>query len=620
MRTIFPSGRVALATAVLAASAGCVGSVPDRPSTATAVEGSTSAPLVVDTEVVDGVPEGVAALSPTSAAETARALDDGAEEDSSALVVDTELVPGAPSLRGSGGKAVPPTLTPPPPPRGRPARPVERASGDSHHAAASATPPPTAKSTTPFGRDTALGNDPESAMGALLGGTATGDGYGYGGLGVKGTGRGGGGTGSGTIGLGDLGSIGRGASGSRASGYGKASGPGSAGTGVVAPTPSRTTARGAKSSTPVVVAPPLRTPPARSLTAATVPDVDRRPEYLDYLSRHGHEGAVLALDMTRRIRFRVIDARGMPVDDAAITVAGDGVVLVGRTRADGYWDLFPSEQAPALAGPVRVYVQVGSLVRVASLDLPAQGDSRDIHIRFPDVSSSGPTRLDLAFLIDVTGSMGDELTYVTEEVAGIVERVRSAMPQVQVRVAATLYRDRGDSVPLQQVPFTADALQLAGQLGLVSAGGGGDYPEDMNAGLAAALTTLDWTEAPAVRVLVLIADAPPQPYLDSAYTYHDALADASARGIRILPVAASGSDRTVEYLLRAMGAFTGTPYVYLTDDSGIGNPHMEADTDRISVEMFSDLLTRLVVSDLRGHGMHEPEVAEQAPLVQLTRR
>jgi hypothetical protein len=45
--------------------------------------------------------------------------------------------------------------------------------------------------------------------------------------------------------------------------------------------------------------------------------------------------------------------------------------------------------------------------------------------------------------------------------------------------------------------------------------------------------------------------------------------------------------------------------VYLTDESGIGNPHMEAGTDRVAVERFNDLLTRLIIADLRGQGMHE---------------
>jgi len=57
--------------------------------------------------------------------------------------------------------------------------------------------------TSPFGRDTALGVDPENALGALMG-NQVGENFGYGGLGLRGTGRGGGGTGEGTIGLGNL--------------------------------------------------------------------------------------------------------------------------------------------------------------------------------------------------------------------------------------------------------------------------------------------------------------------------------------------------------------------------------------------------------------------------------
>ena len=94
-----------------------------------------------------------------------------------------------------------------------------------------------------------------------------------------------------------------------------------------------------------------------------------------------------------------------------------------------------------------------------------------------------------------------------------------------------------------------------------------------------------------------------------ALEQNHAMAEASARGVRLLPVAASGADRVVEYLFRSMGAFTSTPYVYLTDDSGIGGTHMEADTDRIHVEMFAELLTRLLIADLQGQGMHEPEAS-----------
>jgi TonB family protein len=77
--------------------------------------------------------------------------------------------------------------------------------------------------TSPYGRDTALGSDPMSALGALMG-DQIGSNFGFGGLGLRGTGRGGGGTGEGTIGLGNIGTIGHGAGGGEGSGYGRGAG------------------------------------------------------------------------------------------------------------------------------------------------------------------------------------------------------------------------------------------------------------------------------------------------------------------------------------------------------------------------------------------------------------
>jgi TonB family protein len=77
--------------------------------------------------------------------------------------------------------------------------------------------------TSPYGQDTALGYDPMSALGALMG-DQIGENFGFGGLGLRGTGRGGGGTGEGTIGLGNVGTIGHGAGGGTGSGYGRGAG------------------------------------------------------------------------------------------------------------------------------------------------------------------------------------------------------------------------------------------------------------------------------------------------------------------------------------------------------------------------------------------------------------
>ncbi len=77
--------------------------------------------------------------------------------------------------------------------------------------------------TSPYGQESALGADPMSALGALMGDQIGGN-FGFGGLGLRGTGRGGGGTGEGTIGLGNLGTIGHGAGTGTGSGYGSGAG------------------------------------------------------------------------------------------------------------------------------------------------------------------------------------------------------------------------------------------------------------------------------------------------------------------------------------------------------------------------------------------------------------
>lgn len=343
------------------------------------------------------------------------------------------------------------------------------------------------------------------------------------------------------------------------------------------------------------------------LTAASVGDVNRRDNYLEFLARHGREGNELGIDVSRRLRIRVVDDFGRPVNDAEVRVDTSHGTVMGRTHADGIWDFHPSFSVPGASGSARVSITVGQTEVVAqNVAIPHQGDGAEHLVRVPRARAVTPTTLDLGFAIDVTGSMEDELRYINAEIADIVQSVRRAAPETRIRVGATFYRDRTDREVVQQIAFTDDVAGFARAMQTVRASGGGDYPEDMNAGLEAALSRMAWSSGNAVRVLVLVADAPPKRYADAQFTYRDALFDAQARGIRVLPVAASGADRTVEYLFRAMGSITSTPYVYLTDDSGIGHPHMDADTDRVAVEYFADLLTRLVVSDLRGEGMHEP--------------
>ena len=69
-----------------------------------------------------------------------------------------------------------------------------------------------------------------------------------------------------------------------------------------------------------------------------------------------------------------------------------------------------------------------------------------------------------------------------------------------------------------------------------------------------------------------------------------------AKGIAIYPVAASGVDKPTEFLFRAMAVMTGGKYVFLTDDSGVGDPHAEPDITGYTVEKLNDLIVREILA------------------------
>jgi hypothetical protein len=206
--------------------------------------------------------------------------------------------------------------------------------------------------------------------------------------------------------------------------------------------------------------------------------------------------------------------------------------------------------------------------------------------------------LDLAFAIDTTGSMGDELSYIKTELKDIVGRVAADYPGVSIRYGLVLYRDQGDEYVTRVYPFTANLDEFADHLAAQSASGGGDYPEAAAKGLADAVAA-NWRDGNVARVLFHIADAPPH---DPDYgAFLDAANTARATNVRIYPVGASGVGIGAEYLMRVAALTTAGRYLFLTDDSGIGGSHEEPHIPCYQVQHLNDLMTRAIASELAGH-------------------
>jgi hypothetical protein len=112
--------------------------------------------------------------------------------------------------------------------------------------------------------------------------------------------------------------------------------------------------------------------------------------------------------------------------------------------------------------------------------------------------------LDIAFVVDNTGSMGDSIEVVKSNIRQFV--AASKGKHSQIRYALVQYRDAGDDFVTRVTPFTADSTAFESAVSSMTAQGGGDWPEALLDAIYAAATKLQW-QAPR-RVMVLLGDAP----------------------------------------------------------------------------------------------------------------
>lgn len=212
------------------------------------------------------------------------------------------------------------------------------------------------------------------------------------------------------------------------------------------------------------------------------------------------------------------------------------------------------------------------------------------------VDCSEEKNVDLAFMIDATGSMGDEIAYLQSELSDVVERVKDSLPGNNVRLAIVFYRDMGDAYVVIQKDFTSNIPEAIKYLRSNGAGGGGDYEEAVDSALYVCVNKLSWSDNAVARILFPVLDAPPHGTQEIIASIQNSVSRAATKGIRISPLACSGVNKSTEYLLRSMALATNGTYVFLTDHSGIGNPHIAPTTDEYKVEKLNDALVRIIVS------------------------
>ena len=305
--------------------------------------------------------------------------------------------------------------------------------------------------------------------------------------------------------------------------------------------------------------------------------------YLDYLTRFTYLD-VLRLDVSNRIIFRAVDRDGRSIPNCLLSFRdGSGkTVAERRTYADGRAMFFPSEYAGKLTQGLRAITACGQKSVEQSFD---PSGVKNLEIKFDlQRESYKNVPLDIAFVFDTTGSMGDEIARLKQTIEVIHFQITQLSSSPDVRFGMVLYRDRGDEYITRVIPFTSRMEVFKQALDQVRADGGGDEPEDVQAGLKDALKMLQWRQS-GIRLLFLIGDAPPhldygQEYIRAAkdaeiakaapvvipeeYTYLQAMKAAAGQAIKIVSIGASGLNNDGEYVFRQLAQYTMGIFAFLT--------------------------------------------------------
>lgn len=266
-------------------------------------------------------------------------------------------------------------------------------------------------------------------------------------------------------------------------------------------------------------------------------------------------------DISERITARVLDSAGKPVANAAVSVRADGKVLAsGLSYADGSFRFYPAAVG-ARSGSLELTASAGGMGASATT---RRDGPRVVELRLQGRRTlPDPLPLDLLFVMDTTGSMGEEIERLKATIEIIHDNLAALRPRPLIRLGLVLYKDLGDEYVTSVSPFTDDLDAFRAALDPVVASGGGDGPEDLESALDDAVNRMDWNRG-GLRLAFVVTDAEAHLDYGRRYTYVDAANDARARAIKLYTIGTGGLPLEGEYLLRQVSQLTDARYIFLT--------------------------------------------------------
>ncbi len=282
---------------------------------------------------------------------------------------------------------------------------------------------------------------------------------------------------------------------------------------------------------------------------------------------------------------------GSPAQNQTVMLLGENGEELWRTISDRDGKAYLFFDPDAEIKTQYVQVEGNPETYELSIQKPVDDQSGSHYVSQEEIALAVNTpsttfdQTEVMFILDTTGSMSDEIAYLQKDFAAIV--ADTAAPNVSYSI--NFYRDEGDDYVTKCNPFSTDYTEVQNLLNREYADGGGDTPEAVAQILEATLEQAQWSKN-SNKIAFLIFDAPPHDNTNDMIV--QSVKAAAAKGIHLVPVVASNAQRETELFGRALAILTNSNYVFLTDDSGVGNSHLEPIIGSYDVELLHDIIVR----------------------------
>ena len=323
--------------------------------------------------------------------------------------------------------------------------------------------------------------------------------------------------------------------------------------------------------------------------------------FLNFLEKFKSVAAHYDLNIKERIILTVKDKNGRSIPNAELIIKSDQKILVkGKTYADGSFLFHPS-----LYPDIYNYKVTVSKDRAnTELTLDRQGSRNKEIILDINQTKENEVPVDIVFVMDTTGSMGEEIQRLKNTIE-IINLNLAGESQNQVQFGMVLYRDKKESYLTKVIPLTNDLEKFKRELNKVDAAGGGDYPEDLQSALKDCLKEMEWRQN-SIRLSFIITDAPPHLDYNQEYTYISAMKEANEKGIKLFSIGTGGLDINGEYVLRQISQYTQAKYIFLTygekgeSDGGASGSVSHHTGDNFPTDKLESIVIRFAKEEIQA--------------------